>query len=196
MTSLLLPILSPSQCASCKFCCSFAAFEAWEAPLFSEEHIVSLTKKYGQFPVKKVGTSYTLDFSEYYLSHQEEAEPYAPCPFLSKQGCILSDEEKPFDCKIWPLRIMRITKGQTVLQKDELPQNSSTSEKQSASLKNDTRLVLALTPTCIEINKVPLEDVRYFVNTSRIMQAIADEATQLPEMIKTYREGFPLLAEY
>lgn len=180
MTSLLLPILSTSQCASCKFCCSFAEFEAWEAPLFSKERIESLMHKYGSFPVKKTGDTYTIDFSNYYKEHAASknisengdflSEPYAPCPFLSNHGCILTDEEKPFDCKIWPLRIMNISK--------------------------ENRTVLALTPTCVEINKLPLEDIRYFVETSRIMQAIADEAKKLPGMIKEYREGFPILFEY
>lgn len=94
MTSLLLPILSTSQCASCKFCCSFAEFEEWEAPLFSEEKVA------------------------------------------------------------------------------------------------------ALTPTCIEMNKLPIEDIRYFVDTCKIIQVIADEAKKIPEMIKEYREDFPLLGEY
>jgi Fe-S-cluster containining protein len=171
MTSLLLPILSPSQCSSCKFCCSFAEFEAWEAPLFSAQQIKTLTKKYGPFSIKSVGNAFTLDFTKYYESHSDiEHNAYAPCPFLSDHGCILTDEEKPFDCKIWPLRIMHISK--------------------------ENRTVLALTPTCVEINKLPIEDIRYFVETSRIMQAIANEAKKLPEIIKEYREGFPILGEY
>src|SRR5574344_2236452 len=170
MTSLLLPILSPSQCSSCKFCCSFAEFEAWEAPLFSKERVEELTKKYGSFSTKSVGNAFTLDFTEYYKKHSDtKHNAYAPCPFLSDHGCILTDEEKPFDFKIWPLRIMR--------------------------MEND-KIVLALTPTCDAINKLPIEDIKYFVKTSRIMDCIADKAATMSEIIKNYRKGFPILAEY
>ena len=36
-----------------------------------------------------------------------EGEEIKNCPFHSKDtGCVLDDENKPFDCKIWPLRVM------------------------------------------------------------------------------------------
>ena len=165
MKSLLAPILSSAQCAKCRFCCSFAAFEAWEAPLFTSESVRHLTDVYGPFPVKKSGSVYTLDFSAYYASHGQKA--YAPCPFLDgTSGCILSDSDKPFDCKIWPLRIMH--KG------------SST--------------VIALTPTCPEINALPIENVRRFAagGTGDLIYA---ESRRMPDMIKQYREGFPVLME-
>jgi Fe-S-cluster containining protein len=167
MKSLLSPILTSGQCASCKFCCSFAAFEAWETPLFSKENIGRISKTYGSFPVKKTGgSSYTLDLSSWWKEHGEKE--YAPCPFLDPQcGCMLPEEEKPFDCKIWPLRVMR---------------------------KNG-QLVIALTPTCEEINKIPLERVKTLIEKKGIGKIIFDEAEKMPDMIKEYREGFPVLME-
>lgn len=51
-----------------------------------------------------------------------------PCTFLDPhRGCILKPEDKPFDCSIWPLRIMN----------------------------KDGELVIALTPTCPSIGAVP-----------------------------------------
>jgi hypothetical protein len=167
MKSLLSPILTAEQCASCKFCCSFAAFEAWETPLFSKKNVECISKKYRKFPVRNAGdSSYTLDLSSWWKEYGEKN--YAPCPFLdSQRGCILSEEEKPFDCKIWPLRIMR---------------------------KNGI-YVIALTPTCKEINKVPLNRVKDFVKNDGIGKKIFEEAEKMPDMIKEYHEGFPILME-
>lgn len=175
MKSLLLPILTPQQCSLCKFCCSFAEFEAWETPLFTSVQIAALIQKYGDFPVKKAGDhSWTFDFSSYYNAHPT-TDNYFACPFLRKDGgCILTDEEKPFDCKIWPLRIMKI----------------------QATQSNKPQLVIALTPTCSEINKRPLEEVKAFVEKSGIAQTIASQAAQMPDMIKEYHTDFPILYYY
>ena len=79
---------------------------------------------------------------------------------------MLSDSEKPIDCKIWPLRIMN---------------------------KGD-KTVIALTPTCPEINKLPLDTVRELVK-SGLGKVIEEEAEKNPDMIKEYRDGFPVLTE-
>lgn len=167
MKSLLSPILSAEQCAACRFCCTFAAFEAWETPLFSKENVERISKAHGPFPIRKAGPdSFTLDLSSWWKEHGEKE--YAPCPFLdSERGCILPEEEKPFDCKIWPLRVMR----------------------------KEGKLVIALTPTCREINKIPLERVRSLVQDEGLGNIIFAEAEKMPDMIKEYHEGFPILME-
>jgi hypothetical protein len=167
MKSLLSPVLTAGQCASCKFCCTFTAAEAWETPLFSREKLERISETYGTFPVRKAGIcSYTLDLSTYWEKHGKKE--YAPCPFLDPQhGCILPEGKKPFDCKIWPLRIMR---------------------------KNGKH-VIALTPTCEEINKVPLERIRSLVEDEGVGKIIFDEAEKMHDIIKDYHEGFPVLME-
>ena len=37
-------------------------------------------------------------------------ELYA-CPVLTEHGCGLSEQDKPFDCKVWPFRLMRTENG-------------------------------------------------------------------------------------
>jgi hypothetical protein len=167
MKSLLSPVLSAGQCAQCKFCCTFTAAEAWETPLFSKESVRQLSQTYGLFAVKDAeGGSYTLDLSAYWNEHGEKE--YAPCPFLDpRSGCVLTEDEKPFDCKIWPLRVMR----------------------------RNGRLVVALTPTCVEMNKIPLERLTSFVQDSGIAKILFDEAEKTPWIIKEYRDPFPVLAE-
>jgi len=215
MKSLLLPILTPDQCSGCKFCCSFAEFESWETPLFFSSEIKSLRQKFGDFPVKKVGSSYTLDFSDFYETHGKKA--YAPCPFLnSMTGCQLNDDEKPFDCKIWPLRIMRVQTAK-VCNNKVCGQNLGTDLLAAKSMGTDdnavntrgscqnmgtvlgtdsSKIVLALTPTCPEINKIKLAKIKSFVKESGLVEMIWEKAALMSEMIKEYRDGFPVLWEY
>ena len=64
----------------------------------------------------------TIDIDDKYRTNGSSEE--ALCPF-NRQGCILPEHLKPFECKLWPLRLSR--KG--------------------------TCLVLALVPTCPYIEK-------------------------------------------
>ena len=78
---------------------------------------------------------------------------------------VLSDEEKPWDCKIWPLRVMK---------------------------KTDGEVVVALTPTCPHINKLDLNTVRDFVN-GNLKDDLLNYADAHPYLIKEYREGYPVM---
>lgn len=157
---MLSNILSKEECASCRFCCSFRRQSAWETPLFTKEKIDELKKKYGEFDVKKYGDSYTLELSNIYKTDSEDEE--APCPFLDVQkGCILSEEDKPFDCKIWPLRVM----------------------------ENNGRRQIVLTPTCPSINKKPVDEVKKMVKGG-LAQKIFEYADNMPDMVKEYRESY------
>jgi hypothetical protein len=167
MKSLLEPVLTSEQCAACRFCCTFARFESWETPLFSAESIQQLTQKYGPFTVKHTGTVYTLDLEPFYKIHGDKE--YAPCPFLDKlQGCILSDAEKPIDCKIWPLRIMKQKTG---------------------------NIVIALTPTCRGMTNVSIERMKKLITDNAIDQQIYAAAQKMPDIVKEYRDDFPVLME-
>ncbi|MCR4947013.1 MAG: hypothetical protein K5929_08750, partial [Lachnospiraceae bacterium] len=88
------------------------------------------------------------------------------CPFLDENtGCILPGEDKPFDCSIWPLRYME---------------------------KPDGKRCVALTPTCPEINKVPVERLKELAEEG-LGEKIAEYAETHPYMIKGYRDGFEIL---
>ena len=95
----------------------------------------------------------------------QDSEEEAACDYLDEhKGCILSQEDKPFDCKIWPLRIMR---------------------------KGD-RLVIALTPTCPSIGREPSEELKELVNNG-LGEVIYNYAKENPFIIKEYKEGFPII---
>ncbi|SOE57386.1 hypothetical protein SAMN05720781_1258 [Fibrobacter sp. UWT3] len=158
---MLSRVLSRSSCAACKFCCSFRRQSLWETPLFPPEVAEKLSKpnEYGVVGEFRNGQ---IVLGGYKTADPEEE---VPCTFLDPhKGCILKSEDKPFDCSIWPLRIMR----------------------------KDDELVIALTPTCPSIGAVPSQALVNLVQDG-LGDKIFEYAKMHPEIIKEYREGFPII---
>ena len=96
---MLSKVLDKSTCAKCKFCCGFDKEDSWEIPVISEKLAKQLKAQGGK--VTDVNGCFKFD-----LEFENDEVKY--CPFHStKTGCTLNDKEKPFDCKIWPLRVMK-----------------------------------------------------------------------------------------
>ena len=175
---MLKKILSPEKCASCKFCCSFRRQSLWETPVFDEETKIKLERLYPWVTFRKIDENspenahptpetnssktapasrpfFTIDLSSSYKTQDTDEE--ALCPFLKNgSGCILPPELKPFDCSIWPFRIIR---------------------------KKDNTLWLALTPTCREINLIPLEEIKAFARED-LLNPVKNYVKNHPEIIK------------
>ncbi len=97
---MLKKILSPETCGKCRVCCVFDHEDVWEIPLISEEIKNNLdTKRPELKTVRRGEKSYVFD-----MEFKDDGLTY--CPALSDTGCTLG-VNKPFDCKIWPLRAMR-----------------------------------------------------------------------------------------
>ena len=173
---MLSSILSKNTCAACKFCCSFRRQSLWETPLFPPEIAEKLqkTNEYGvtgEFAPASDDTrdahesqnAYRLVLENNYRTDDPEEE--VPCTFLDpERGCILKPEDKPFDCSIWPLRIM--DKG--------------------------GKLVIALTPTCPAIGATPDKALVDLVQGG-LGEKIFEYAKTHPYIVKEYREGFPVV---
>ncbi|MBO7413182.1 MAG: hypothetical protein J6U20_05905 [Fibrobacter sp.] len=173
---MLSSILSKNTCAACKFCCSFRRQSLWETPLFPPEIAEKLqkTNEYGvtgEFAPASDGArdahesqnAYRLVLENNYRTDDPEEE--VPCTFLDpERGCILKPEDKPFDCSIWPLRIM--DKG--------------------------GKLVIALTPTCPAIGATPSKALVDLVQGG-LGEKIFEYAKTHPYIVKEYREGFPVV---
>ncbi len=161
---MLSPILAKSTCATCKFCCSFRRQSLWETPIFDKTTMERLSELFPNAKFRAAGPSgksYTFDISDAYKTQNPEEE--AVCPFLDPaRGCSLPSELKPFDCNIWPLRVVSVP-------------------KQTES--GPAQLAVALTPTCPAINKVPLEQVKQLA-ASGLGQQILDYAEKNPDIIK------------
>ena len=169
---MLQKVLSREACAACRFCCAFRRKSLWEVPEFPVEFVekypVGISGEKIQYLIQeKNGSPYAItDLRENY--HTEDPEEEAPCPFLdSEKGCTLPEEDKSFDCKIWPLRYMR---------------------------REDGTEAICLTPTCPEINQLPLAEMKKLVQDG-LGRIIMDYAKEHPHMMKDYQENFPVLME-
>ena len=161
---MLSRVLSRSSCAACKFCCSFRRQSLWETPLFPPEVVEKLSKpnEYGVVGEFRDGQIILGGY------RTDDPEEEVPCSFLDpNRGCILKPEDKPFDCSIWPLRIMN----------------------------KDGKLVIALTPTCSAIGAVPSQALVEFVQGG-LGEKIFEYAKSHPYIVKEYKEGFPVIQEW
>ena len=170
---MLSSILSKNSCAACKFCCSFRRQSLWETPLFPPEVAEKLSREneygvVGEFAQAGRDGQNVQDACRLVLENNyrtDDPEEEVPCTFLDPQkGCILNGEDKPFDCSIWPLRIM--DKG--------------------------GKLVIALTPTCPSIGAVPNQALVDLVKNG-LGEQIFEYAKTHPYIVKEYREGFPVV---
>ena len=158
---MLSKVLSKSSCAACKFCCSFRRQSLWETPLFPPEVVekLSLPNEYGVVGKFRDGQIVLGGY------RTDDTEEEVPCTFLDpERGCILKPEDKPFDCSIWPLRIMN----------------------------KDGELVIALTPTCPSIGATPSPELIELVKNG-LGEKILTYAKEHPYIIKEYRAGFPII---
>ena len=159
---MLRSVLSPEDCAKCRFCCSFRRQSLWETPLFPPDTAKRLSEQYPDAKFKPTANGwFTIDIDDRYLTEDPEEE--ALCPF-NKSGCILSAGDKPFDCSIWPLRVMPDGNG----------------------------LAICLTPTCPVISAKPLSVMRELADGD-IGTKVLEYAAAHPEIVKERRDDFPVL---
>ena len=120
---MLKDVLSPEECAKCGFCCSFRRQSLNLTPYFAKETVAEIRGLHPEARFRTLPNSATtIDIGDRYRTDDSEEE--APCPF-NRKGCVLPPHLKPFDCKLWPFRLMKRGDG----------------------------LVLALVPTCPRIDR-------------------------------------------
>lgn len=153
---MLKEILTGADCASCRVCCVFDRNDCWEVPLVEPELAAYIAENHPEVKLKKTGECSVFE-SEF------DEKGLTTCPMLTETGCRLGDR-KPFDCRIWPFRVM--SKGNLLL--------------------------LTLSPVCGTVSRLPVEQVSAFA--SKIADTIYKAAEQNPEMIKDYIEGYPIFA--
>lgn len=164
---MLSKVLKKEDCAGCRFCCAFRRQSLWEFPRLTEEFAKTHTTDINGNEITYIYTDSddgkwaVCDLTGKYKTDDPEEE--APCPFLDpSSGCVLSKEDKPFECSAWPLRYMRM---------------------------NDGSLKVCLTPTCPSVSKVDL-DIMKKETKKTWHNAFSDYATDHPYIIKDYRDGF------
>lgn len=155
---MLKKILDNKACAKCQLCCIFERYEVWETPVFTEEIKNKLLKLRPdtKFISKDGGYIFRVE-------KLDDGQLFS-CPALDKQkGCILGDE-KPFDCRIWPYRIMNI----------------------------EGRRAITISNICGELFNRPLSELVSFLKDG-LADKIFAYADSHPEIIKEYDEMYPVL---
>lgn len=156
---MLRKLLSPDECAKCKLCCTFDSYDLWETPVISRDKANQILQEFN--PEQKF-----IKRDEHFLLKMEK-EPGADLYYCSlldhEKGCTLGSE-KPFDCKIWPFRIMAL---------------------------NGTK-VITLSPVCPVVNTRSIEKISEVCK--EIAPGIFEEAARHPEYVKPYLKGYPIIA--
>ena len=101
-------IITPDQCAACRLCCQFTRASQWETPSLTPEQVNFFRTRGIPLTHRKNG-SYTFA-----LQYDEDSlqDTCAPCPLLDHgAGCTLSRQNRPIECRIWPLRLMNTEDG-------------------------------------------------------------------------------------
>ncbi len=108
---MLTSILPPSVCATCRLCCNFLPESVWETPAL-EPTAATRLRELGVALAQRPegGETIALKFAP------ECPSEAADCPLLDKcAGCRLPRTERPLECRLWPLRLMRNEAGVIVV---------------------------------------------------------------------------------
>ncbi len=158
---MLKNILSGSDCAKCKICCIFDKYDLWETPVVTEDVYNEVQKLMPEVRFVSKGNS------RLFMMQPEDVngEELYYCPMLDKSnGCMLGDK-KPFDCRIWPYRVMEL----------------------------GGRLVISIASICPEMYKKPLKELVEELEHDGLGEKIFSEAEKCQDIIKPYQEGYPIL---
>lgn len=103
--SMIKKVLSSETCAECRLCCKFDNTDLWELPVIPPETEEFILNQKPETKFISCGNEKTFD-----SGHLEDNELFY-CPMLSENGCTMGIN-KPFDCKIWPFRVMKTQEGE------------------------------------------------------------------------------------
>ncbi|MGN0676127.1 MAG: hypothetical protein ACI4K5_00095 [Ruminococcus sp.] len=154
---MLKKILDKKTCAECRLCCIFDHYDIWETPVFDEDTRNKLESLADAEFIQKDG-------GYIFKAEKFDDEGLFTCPALDPgKGCILGDE-KPFDCRIWPYRIMKI---------------------------GDKR-VISIASICEAMYSKPLSELVEFLKDG-LADKIFSYADSHPEIVKPYDNSYPIL---
>lgn len=154
---MLKKILDGKVCAKCRLCCIFDRYDVWETPVFTNEIRDKILEIKPDTEFISVEGGYIFKVTEF------DSEGLFSCPALTEKGCFLSDG-KPFDCRIWPYRIMNV----------------------------GGRRAITIASICKELYNRPLSQLKGFLKEG-LADEIFSYADTHPEIVKPYNESYPVL---
>ena len=157
---MLEGLLSKEECAGCRLCCSFESYDLLDTPTVTPDAAEKVLKEH--LPEQE----FLGNNGSYIMKMEPEPDSDIHyCPLLDhRKGCVMGDA-KPFECRIWPLRVM----------------------------KRGDSLVIALSPLCPVISRKPAELIRQ--KCEELADAIFAEAKACPALVKPYTPGCAVLCE-
>lgn len=157
---MLTQIFTPQECANCKLCCNFHRSSAWETPALSPEQVFLLQEMCVPLTQRNDGTvSFYLHFST------EDENEVANCPMLDTcKGCTLDREQRPFECRIWPLRIM----------------------------KQHGKLVIGIYKACPALSEKKFNLLKDYALTE-LLPSILDYARCFPKAVREYDKAYQII---
>ena len=159
--SLCEVYIPPEECAKCRFCCSYRRCSLWETALIDKELLEKLKKRYPEAKFKFINGYDTINLDDLYKTNDPEEE--ALCYFNDGKGCILG-EDKPFECRVWPLRVLR----------------------------KDKNLVIAFSTGCPVFAKKTMSEIRELVSNG-LGEKLLDYAKKFPAFIKDYKDNYKIV---
>ena len=156
---MLTKLLSRSTCADCRQCCIFDRYDVWDMPLLDTR-----TRRRVQALVPDAEYISKGRESWIFRVRTLNAHECFVCPLLDPdKGCMLG-EEKPFDCRIWPFRIME-TGG---------------------------RQAITIAPICEAMMAQPIGVLLSFLK-EELADTIFAYAEQHPDVVQPYDSLYPIL---
>ena len=154
----MLSILTREQCAQCRVCCSFESYDLFDTPLVTDE---ILRRALEVRPETKVSD---VSGRRLFVMERQQGSDIHFCPMLDhERGCLLGDG-KPFECRIFPLRLAEF----------------------------EGRMVIAVSPICPAAAAMPLE--KLIEEVKRLSAAIFAEGRREPQIVRGIEPGCPILA--
>jgi Fe-S-cluster containining protein len=100
-------VVSSKDCFSCRDCCYFYKNQRYFAPLFTEDELRKIKKLKKQMPKFKRYKNHAHTYQVVLKKVRNKKLMYV-CPFLDEKTHICTVySARPFDCRTWPLMVMR-----------------------------------------------------------------------------------------
>lgn len=99
---MLQPILTPQDCATCRLCCLFDQTDLWELPLMLKDTAALVRDLAPACTLSACGDGFVPTPK----ADEWDEEGLYRCPALGESGCRLPREARPFECLVWPFRVM------------------------------------------------------------------------------------------
>ena len=126
------------KCTACRECCKFEEDDVYFAPLFAEEEMKEVVKR---FPVSFAPFKSSKTVFQIKLIKSKNDEKIFVCPLLDEETHLCKAyAQRPFDCRIWPFLFMKDKENKTVLacfDKDMCPRTDTMNKLEFNKYKED-----------------------------------------------------------